>query len=467
MINATLYDFQQRGVTAILNGLRGFRHGFLLCDDMGCGKTIASLAVAEEMKKAGEVSRVLIVAPAVSLSEWNRMIREFTDSSYVIVQDSRLEKYSRAFYTAMSIDRYRMAHEEIDKGNYDLLIFDEFHQLKDKKSQRSQAIRSHRYPYALMMSGTPILNRTEELWTALNYVDKSEWPSYQKFVSQYVKTIEIPVWMQFGSRRRQIMIRKPCGPKNVDDLRKKLAGLMIRRLKANVLKDLPEIIYQQVTVELSPAQRKCYMDLRKKLKADIGNKQISVQNALVLFMRLRQICDGLSTVAGSSKRDSAKLDALCTLAKDIIYGTHKAIIFTPFINIAEDAASRLHEYNPVLVTGNTRPDDVAESIKKFQNDPECKLYIGTIMKNFQSITLTAADYVIFVGQDLRPTVNEQALSRAHRIGQKGTVCCIKIVAQDTVDERVNDMLDKKSSEFAQVVEGKAGGQTLNWISRMI
>ncbi len=446
--NLKLYGFQRRGCKTGLKHLLSSDNAFLLCDEQGLGKTIQAIGMAIALKRRKLIDRVLVVAPLSAVDEWVRMIENYTKQSYVAVKDNAGID-SRAFFTIMGYDRFRILHERIPIERFGLLICDEFHNIKSPQAKRTQAITSYRLPYVLFLSGTPILNRTSELWTALNYIDPDNFGSYKDFFYRYTIVRKIRIWVKRKGRRPgyEYYIDKPIGAKNVEELREILKIYMLRRLKRKVYKELPEKIYQTLSAPLRPKQRRIYDKLKKELIVKIRDRKITIKGALSMFTRLRQVCCSLSTLGEDG---SSKIDMLEGFAKDNLYGEHKFVILTPFVSVAEEIAERLAEYSPVCVTGKTK--NVTTLRNRFQEDKNCRVYTGTIAKNKEAITLTAADFFIFIGKSLVQKINEQAEDRVHRIGQKKAVNVVSIVSPDTIDERIEEILQQKRKIFAEVVE---------------
>lgn len=446
-LKVKLFPFQAKGVLRGCRKLMESPHAFLLCDEQGLGKSVQAIAMALRLRKLGLVKHVLIVTPLSAVYDWLKMLENFTRMSYTFVGSNDIR--FRTFFTVMGYDRFRILEDRLVRGKFELLVCDEFHNIKNPNTKRTKALVDFRHTFALMMSGTPILNSTQELWTILNYCDPKSWPSYMGFQHRYCVLDRIRIRTRYGAR----YIWKPVGPKNVALLRKKLKPLMLRRLKSHVMPELPSKIYQTIGVSLSARQMRVYKKLRDELKAEIEGKEIKVTTALAKFTRLRQICCGLGTLSDKVE-DSVKIDTVCGFVRDNLYGRHKFVIVAPFIRIAQEISSRLEEYNNVCVTSRTKEQDAAQSTEQFQTDRKCKLFIGTIRKNKEGKTLTAADTIIFVGKDLVGKINEQMEDRLHRIGQSKSVTVVSIMCEDTVDERIEEMLLAKEREFQQVIEGR-------------
>jgi SNF2 family DNA or RNA helicase len=221
-------------------------------------------------------------------------------------------------------------------------------------------------------------------------------------------------------------------------LREIINPYFLRRKKSEVLHSLPDKIEQDIYVDLHPKQRKMYDSIVKKLKLKIDNKKITVKSAIAQFTRTRQICGTTATL--TDKDYSASLDALEDLVKNYLYGEHKFFIVSPFKATVKCAYERLRKMKIgcVYVDGDTNAIDGNKFIDKFQENSKCKCYIGTIDKNKEAITLTAGDYVIFLGKSLVPAINDQVVDRLRRIGQKKVVNVINILNRDTVEERIEE-----------------------------
>lgn len=445
--NITFFKHQTEGIKIGTKALKKRKKPFfIIADEQGLGKTIEAIGICNLMK----YKRILVVSPLFVREEWARILKDYTHHSFIVL-DTRESFLGRARFEMINYDRVRTLKEELDNRKYDCIICDEFHNIKNRKAKRTQAlVTTGNKAQKLFLSGTPILNRTEELWTILNYGDPKKWPDYWAFVERYSKRKQIPIKIWRRGRQITIYVTKFVGGKNLKELRAKLKYCMIRRRKSEVL-DLPPKIYQTLKVNLTGKQREVYEKLSNDLSVDLEGGRISTRGVLSKFTRLRQVCCGLEAV--SKESSSAKINMLEQFCEDYLYEDHKFFIVSPFRSVALEAYNRLKRYGAVYVDGTVSPIDSRKRKSRFNRLKGTKLYVGTIGRNKEGITLTGADYVIFLGKSLVQKINEQVEDRAHRIGQKKTVTIVNILCKDTLEEKLEEMLFKKAKLFGELIDG--------------
>lgn len=463
-IKAVYYDYQKSGINFGARSLK--KHGSLiLADEQGLGKTLEAMSITYKLKN---IKRVLVICPASARGEWKRMLNQFTNASYSIVYSNDAFE-SRTRFFVVNYDRLKNIHKYGLNGKFDCVICDEFHNIKNKDTLRAKMFNKLRFKYGIYLSGTPILNKLEELWVALHKIDPDNFNNYSDFVQDYSKVKTIRVVRYIGRRKTYYYFRKYYGGKNIDKLQKIISPYFLRRRKKEVLKSLPDKIYQNLYVELKSKQKKAYDKLVKDLKVKIANKTIKIRSAFAEFTRARQICGTLATLG--MKDESASLDELEVLAKDYLYGDHKFFIVAPFKLTARAAYDRLRKmkYRCVYVDGDTNPKDSNKFRTQFQSDNRIKAYIGTIPKNKEALTLTAADYIIFIGRSVVQKINEQIEDRLHRIGQKRVVNVINIINKNTVEEKIEEkILLPKAQLFSEMFDGVSSSKmTLDQIRKLI
>lgn len=435
-----LYPFQKEGVEIVSKALSTFPHAYILADDMGLGKTHQAIAIVQGL----DVSSVLVVCPASGREEWERILENFTDESYNVIYDRRGLGVEDARFTVISYDLYWRVVDKMPVT--EMVILDEFHRIKNRKAKRTKAILKQNFPYKLFMSGTPVLNRTEELWTTLHYIDPKEWGPYPKFIKRYCKTRKMEVWSR--KWRRSFSITIICGSRRIDELKGRIRPIMLRRTKAEILPQLPPRTCEKLFVDLSPAQKKVYKEIEEELAIAIEEDR---EQAVLLktFVKLRMACQMVRDE--KDKPHSSKLKALKELAEDLISSGHKMFVVTPFVDTAVCAYEALEGHGAVLVTGSTPKEEARASRALFQRG-EAKVYVGTIRANMEAITLTQADYMVFIGKELVPAINAQVADRIYRIGQERPVTVIEILTRKTVEDRIETLLEEKKKLFDQLIE---------------
>ena len=317
-------------------------------------------------------------------------------------------------------------------GAADCIICDEVHKAKNGLSKQGSALRALDAPYKIGLTGTPIDNKVEDLYNILSWLGVEK-RSFSKFRDTYCK---LDRW------------HSVIGYKNLGQLKKELSTVMIRRKKSDVV-DLPEKIYKTEYVDLSKAEKNKYRELQVGILNNI-DKILDMDNPLSSIFHLREVTGGLYT----DEKDNAKLTRIKEIIEEeIIPAGKKVIVFSKYEEITKIYMQALSDYHPAYITGTVDPSVRQKEVERFQNDPECRVCIGTIGAMGTGITLTAASTVIFADKDWTLSSNRQAEDRAHRIGTKENVNVITVVAKNTIDEYVEKLLTDKMLYTDLVMEG--------------
>ena len=422
------------------------RNMLLIGDEQGLGKTKESIDITVARKQ--ELKKCLIVCGVNSVKyNWEKEISIHSKEGVAMIDgktmDIRVSQLMRwydgaEYYGIINIESLRS--EKIQDALYvgikndiiGAIIVDEIHKAKNGSSQQGKALRFLKAPVRIGLSGTP-MNKAEDLWNILTWLGVEN-RSYYSFRNTYC------VMGGYGGY-------KVIGHKNLQSLNAELNKVMLRRKKEEVL-DLPPKVHSTEYVELTKKQQSLYRDIKNGIIADMENIIASV-NPLSCTLRLRQLTGGLFT------EDNPKLERVKDmLEEEIIPNGNKAIIFSQWEQITEVYLEALKEYNPIYITGKVDPADRQKEVDRFQNDPNCKIAIGTIGAMGTGLTLNKASYVFFVDKKWNSGENEQAEDRAHRIGTAGTVNIISLVAKGSVDEGVEEYLIENKDLFERVVDGK-------------
>ena len=480
-----LYDFQKIGVERMTSKRR-----YMLNDEMGLGKSVQLLA--------GLLRRVsfpaLVIVPNGIKFNWARMIENFTDCSYVIVDGYKAERKEqiqkeaditvvnteavrvrrRAAETVCSdrhcplresmhihdyyefknpglffVDDSQEVIKDIDLEHMEMrewmaIGVDEYHHFKNPTSQQTTGlhmIHGHRQ-YA--MSGTPLLNgRPEELWSILHWM----WPTRYPDFSQFEKNHCI--------KKKSVVVAYT----GLKELKEHFHSRSIRRRKEHVNDQLPEVIYVDDLIELTREQRKLYDEILEHLRLWIREEPRRVPNALSQITRLKQACFSPELYEGSPH--SAKIDRVKELMAELTANGEKAIIFSQWSRATRILERELARYNPAYIDGTVKVRDRMGQIDKFNNDEDCQVFIGTIGACREGFTLSAGTYVIFTDKGWTPAENMQAAARSAAGGLRGVgvetpVHIIEIRANDTIEEDIEVLLKRKQAMNDRMVEKDAG-----------
>ena len=335
--------------------------------------------------------------------------------------------------------------ELCDNGIIGMIAFDEAHKAKNPDSQQGKALLSIdcRGP-KIPMSGTFVLNNPLDLYLPLKWAG-FETHSFYAYKQHYCK--------MGGFGGKEIV-----GYKNLDELRSMVSKVMLRRVKGDVL-DLPPKVHTIEWVDAYPEQKSLYKDVRDQVRDNIDKVKVH-PDPLSEMLRLRQVT-GYPGILSSTVTKSAKMDRMEELVEEEVSVGGKAIIFSNWSEMTNVIRHKLKKYNPAYITGEVGSVQRMEEKDRFQNDPNCKVMIGTIGALGTGFTLTAAQLVIFVDEPWNRGIKDQAEDRAHRIGTRGTVRVVTILTRDTVDEGVYNLVQKKGKMADLLVDGKVDGKNVD------
>lgn len=460
-----LFPFQAEDVEKLAG-----QTGALIGNEMGTGKTYEAIARdlrlrVEDVQWRPAKRTLVVVSPlVVTMNVWPRHLEELTDLPVYVIDPKNRDRAFKQFlnderggYFVMHYEALRLLVPQMKDMYWFHVIADECHRIKNRKAQQTQAFKRIKTKYKTAMSGTPAINRPDELWSVLNWLYPQDFASYWRFYRDYVD-YEIVYPQQF---------HKVIGPKNVEHLQTRIAPFYVRHLKKGrccahhpegVMPQLPDKVYlPPIWVDLSPVQRKAYNEMRRDMITWVGQNQDKPLVAPVVIaqlMRLQQFAVASATINDNHEvrlaEPSSKIDALMQLLEE--YEGEQVVVFTQFKQLVNLVAERLTKENIsyVLLTGDVPPDVRSNNIRKFQTG-EVRVFVGTITAGGVGVDLWAANTVVFLDRAWSPALNQQAEDRLHRHGQKDTVSVIDIMARDTVDLGRKQKIEMKWSWIKQIL----------------
>ena len=478
------FEFKTKPFSHQIDGVRfGLnKKKFLLCDDQGLGKTKQIIDLVSCLEKTDTINKVLIVCGVNSLKyNWQSEIsihstekgwvlgtrfRKTTGKAYEGSTKDKLEDLDNLTdcrYIITNIESLRAGAEKISKSKYhfpiaeklqelckkgiiSVIAFDECHKSKDPTSLQSRAMLLLSATYMSAMSGTPLMNNPLDLYFPMHWLGYENHSFYQ--FKQHYCTLG-------GWGGSQVV-----GYKNLEEIRAMMDNIMLRRLKTEVL-DLPEKIRKIEYVDMTPKQNQIYKEVYAGVMNDLQKIKFS-NNPLSMMIRLRQ-ATGWTGILSDKVQESAKMERMIELVEEITASGQKAIIFSNWESITSVAKEKLKAYNPAYITGAMKADERMKEVDRFQNDDKCKVIIGTIGAMGTGLTLTAAQNVIFLDSPWNMALKAQAEDRAHRIGTKGTVNIITLVCKNTIDERIEELVEKKGQIADALVDGKVSIEDINYL----
>lgn len=444
-----LYDHQIDGINRMIN-----IPNFLLADEMGLGKSLQALYVAALDFERGRAERILVVATNSLKYNWADEIEKFTNFTAQVLDGTPKKRGMQLqnFWAndldvlIVSYDQLKIHLDELTEIGFDIAIYDEAHTIKNPQAKRTKAFLRMHTKRTFILTGSPLLNRVNEMWTMLHKIDPLKYPKYWTFVNRFC--------VYGGYEGREII-----GTKNTAELKEKISSVMIRRLKKDVL-NLPEKQRIPIMVDLHPEQRKMYDEANDELKITLGDDldPMELENALVKFLRLKQIC-GTTFNVDPSTDHSVKLDRAVEMIQEWIENGESSVVFTQFRGTLEALHQRLaklgtssfqlHGDVPVaLRQGLVRKwtEQTAEGI------PSALLCMSQVAG--VGLNLTAANKVLFIDKLFVPKLNEQCEDRVHRIGVDVTkpIQIYELQARKTIEQRIEKILATKNKLFEEIIE---------------
>lgn len=460
---ATLRQYQQEGFDWLMflytHGLGG-----ILADDMGLGKTLQTLAFISKVKqnfKQKSKHPFLVVAPTSVVGNWDLEAKRFTPDLKVLVIEGTLAKQKNDFkqfitnfdivitsYTLLRIDEHKYYQQ-----NWSGLILDEAQAAKNYKSKVYQCVKRLDVPFKFMITGTPMENNLMELWAMFSLVAPGLFPQPKRFAEYYQRPIE-----------------RDNDQQRLAQLKQKIKPLMLRRTKEEVALDLPEKQEQIIEVVLNPAHRKIYdTQLQRERQKVLGLVEDLNYNRFAIFQSLtllRQLSLDPSLLDEKHVDMSSKLDVLFELLEDIVAEKHRVLIFSQFTRFLSKVKQRLekHAVDYVYLDGNTR--NRSKVIKDFK-EGSATVFLISLKAGGVGLNLTEADYCILLDPWWNPAAEAQAVDRTHRIGQTKNVMVYRLVAKDTVEEKVMALKRSKAALFSGVMGEQTAGDMQDFENKKI
>ncbi len=449
-----LRTYQREGL-GWLRFLEDFHFGGCLADDMGLGKTIQMLAFFNLRKqRQPEKLPSLIVVPKSLMFNWKQECERFTPHLSVMeysgLDRARLrDTLARHDLVMTTYGTLRRDVIQLKEFNFDYVVLDEAQAIKNSGSQVAKAVRLLKSRHRVALSGTPIENHLGDLCSIFEFLNPG---------------------MLGRSSTFRLHAADPTDKETRRVLAEGLRPLILRRTKQMVASELPEKLEQTIYCEMNPEQQKLYNELRDHYRdsllgmIDEQGMAKTRMHVLEALLRLRQAaCHPALLHKGAPEDSSAKLDALCPQIQELLDEGHKALVFSQFTSMLSIVRQHLDKQGIVYeyLDGQTR--DRKERVERFQNDPECGVFLISLKAGGLGLNLTAADYVFILDPWWNPAVETQAIDRAHRVGQTRQVFAYRLICKDTVEEKIADLQQVKR-ELADAILEQDGSLLQNLTS---
>ena len=436
-INGELRPYQTDGVKWLLT-LYKYSLGGILADDMGLGKTIETIAFINAVKND---KPILIVSPKSLVFNWVSEFNKFAKDIPVfailgtveerkrIIKKIKNDKFGVYF---ISYDSLRNEYENLLDFTFDVVILDEAQFIKNMHAKKTNAVKQINALHTIALTGTPIENNIYDLWSIFDFLMPHYLLDYDDFKDMFENNEEYY--------------------KIVKD---KVAPFILRRRKEDVLKDLPEKYEVIVTTEMSEEQRKLYDAFRLKAKEELksGDGGSKVMEVLSIITRLRQICVDPATFVDNFEGESGKITMLKEIITERLKDNHRFLIFSQFVsalNIVKDEIEKMG-IKYFMITGDTSAKERLSICNEFNKNEEYKIVLISLKAGGTGLNLVGADVVVHLDPWWNYSAQNQASDRAHRIGQTRTVEVIKLIAENSIEERVVSLQDEKKELVDKVI----------------
>lgn len=446
-IRKPLRDYQKEGLDWFYF-LRKYRFGGILADDMGLGKTLQALSLIEMNKVKNKPS--IVICPKTLLFNWEEEALKFFPAMKALVisgnpteRQGQLKTVKKFDLVIASYPSVKKDQLEYDKLKFNYCFLDEAQYIKNHKTQNAKAVRKINADYRLALTGTPLENSVSEIWSLFEYL----MPGFLGTQHAFAEKFERPIMKEADSAA-------------LEALRKKTACFILRRTKEKVLKELPAKVQQVSHCQLGSEQNILYQEILKNVKNNlaevVAEKGFAKSQIHILagLTKLRQVCNHpvlLLKDKNHEKYASAKLELFLELVEEIVSAGKKVLVFSQFTQMLDILAKELEtqaiKYHYLSGKTNNRK----ELVNDFNSNEKIPVFLISLKAGGTGLNLTSADNVIIFDPWWNPSVENQAIDRAHRIGQKNSVNVYRLIVKGTIEEKIVALQNKKKSLFDNMI----------------
>lgn len=434
-LNARLRPYQITGFRWFKN-LSYLGFGGVLADEMGLGKTVQAIAFL--LSEKGK--RTLIVAPTSLIYNWKNEFTKFAPSMKIQLLHgdknereeilSDLKEYDVVLTTYGTLKNDEEKYKDI---KFDYCILDEGQNIKNPLAQNTKSVKNIKAENKFILTGTPIENNLIELWSIFDFIMPGYLDTVNNFKSKFVNRDDSAI-----------------------ELQKYIKPFMLRRLKKDVITELPEKIEKNHYIELTKEQQKVYASYVEDIKNKMENSEFSDDKITIFsyLTRLRQLCLDPSVVIEDYNGKSGKIEEAVSIIQDSILDNHKILLFSQFTKVLKNISERLSksDIEHFYLDGSTNAAKRLKLVEEFNNSDTTKVFLISLKAGGTGLNLTSADIVIHFDPWWNPAVEEQATDRAHRIGQKNVVQVLKLISEGTVEDKILTLQEKKKKLIKDVLD---------------
>jgi superfamily II DNA or RNA helicase len=445
LLKVSLYPYQCKGALFAARAGRS-----LIADDMGLGKTIEAIAAVEILARVVGIERVLVISPTSLKHQWKEEIEKFTDRKVEVIEGSLAARAARyagdSFYKITNYDVVYRDLPAIRDWAPDLIILDEAQRIKNWKTRTAKTVKRLPSEHAIVLTGTPLENRLEELHSIVEFVDRFRLGPAFRFLAEHQHVDECG---------------KVIGYRNLSKISATLEPILVRRTKQEVLTELPERLEKKFLVQMTPQQMERHEENREIVARIVAKwrryrflSDADQRRLMIALQNMRMACN--STYLLDHTTDyGVKADELVSLLEEIFEQPDtKIVIFSQWVRTHELIVRRFEprKWNHVLFHGGVPGTQRKDLIRQFKTDPTCRVFLSTDAGGV-GLNLQNASVVINMDQPWNPAVLEQRIGRVHRLGQHRPVRVVNFVAQGTIEHGMLSLLAFKKSLFAGVLDG--------------
>lgn len=431
--NGILRKYQKEGFKW-LNELSELGFGGILADDMGLGKTIQVITFVLSKRS----KKTLIITPTSVLYNWKDEFERFAPNVRVGLvhgtkaqRDRMLSEIKKYDVLITTYGTLKNDENEYEKLQFDYCIIDEGQNIKNPTSKTTLSVKKINSKCNFALTGTPIENNLMELWSIFDFVMPGFLFTKERFKAKFIQN------------------------KNTEELKSLITPFILRRVKEDVLDELPEKIEKKYLVDMTTKQKSIYKsyvkEIKEKLKSSKGNT-----NMLTFITKLREVCLDPFLIMDDYNGGSGKINALMELLDNYIAGNKKILVFSQFTSALKNIEKNLEEVgiNYIYLDGSIGSKERGELVKKFNEDPLISVFLISLKAGGVGLNLTSASVVIHFDPWWNPAIENQATDRAHRFGQKNVVEVIKLISKDTIEEKILLLQEDKKELIESLMDEK-------------
>jgi SNF2 family DNA or RNA helicase len=445
--NGSLRPYQNAGYNW-LRFLNEYQFGGCLADDMGLGKTVQTLALLAHEREENPGFASLLVMPTSLIYNWELEAKKFTPELKILVYSGSQRnkdpwKFRGYDVVLTSYGIVRMDIAQLNEFYFNYVILDESQAIKNPNSNIATAVNKLKSKRRLILTGTPVENGTMDLWSQMNFVNPGLLGNQLVFKKQFLQPIE-----------------KQHDKDKAARLHAMIKPFILRRLKSQVAKDLPEKITNVKYSDMTAEQEKVYEEVktyyREKIIGELagtgrGNQQFTLLRGLT---QLRQIANHPKLVREDYSGESGKLEDITYMLQETISENHKVLVFSQFVRHLAIVREFLESENIPYAYLDGATKDRQAQVEKFQTDDNCKVFLISLKAGGVGLNLTKAEYVFLLDPWWNPAVEAQAIDRAHRIGQENKVIIYKFISRGSVEEKIMALQDRKLALAGELISNE-------------